>query len=157
MTQRRTWLLLTSGVTIFLAGCATVAGQGDVADQSLAAGPLSLQQQAAQVELNRIVVMFPPRRATLTKEDRRQLDLLARLIRDVDPVTLFATAYQTDTGNESGGSLSARRALAVKRGLVARGIPEWQLQVQVVRPPQGTDVPVEPADDGRVTITWGAS
>ena len=156
MTRRRPWLLLTSGVTIFLAGCTAVAGQAEMG--ALRGGdPLSLQQQAAEVASNRVEVLFPPRRATLTSEDSRQLDLLVRLIRDVDPVTLLTTAYQAGPGDERANALAGRRALAVKRGLVARGIPERQLSVEVVRPPESGGAPVGQADDGRVTITWGAS
>ncbi len=156
MTRRKTWLLLTSGVSIFLAGCAAVAGQGELG-ASLGSDPLSFRQQAAEVASNRVEVLFPPRRATLTSADSRQLDLLVRLIRDVDPVTLLATAYQAGAGDERANVLAARRALAVKRGLVARGVPARQLSVQVVRPPDSGGAPSAIAVDDRVTITWGAS
>ncbi len=155
MTQRKPRLLLMSTATILLAGCASIAAPGSEADAA-AFGPLSLQQQAAQVKANRVEIMFPPRRAALSSEDTRQLDLLARLIRQVDPVTLFTTAY--GESGASGGAdlaLSARRAMAVKRGLIARGIPDWQLRVQSISLPAGREPSPGVANSDCVTISWG--
>lgn len=100
---------------------------------------------------NRVEILFPPRGSTLTGESTRQLDLLARLIRDVDPVTLYTTAYESSSDDSRAQRLGMRRAVAVKRGLMARGIPERQLRVQAVWLPGQT----EPAED-KITISWGA-
>ena len=100
---------------------------------------------------NRVEVIFPPHRWTLTSENIRQLDLLARLIRDIDPVTLYTTAYESGGDDNRAQRLWMRRAVAVKQGLVARGIPERQLRVQAVWLPGRA----EPAED-KITISWGA-
>ncbi len=156
MHKRKHRLSLTTGATILLTGCTTVAGPTAQADAAMANGPLSLQQQAAQVRENRVEITFPPRRATLTEETTRQLDLLSRLIRDVDPVILWTTAYADGGADDRGDlQLSARRAVAIKHALMARGIPEWQLRVQSVSLPSRG--PPREAETGRVTITWGAS
>ena len=150
MTRRKLRLLPVTAIIFFLTGCAGIPGQGDHADAAAAAGPLTLQQQAEQVRENRVEILFPPRRSTLTSEDMRQLDLLARLIRDVDPVTLYTTAYEAGSSDERSERLWLRRAMAVKRGLAARGIPETQMRVQAMH------VPVAETADDRVTISWGA-
>ncbi len=100
---------------------------------------------------NRVEIVFSPHRSALTSESTRQLDLLARLIRDIDPVTLYTTAYESGGDDDRAQRLWMRRAVAVKQGLVARGIPERQVRVQAVGLPGGA----EPADD-KITISWGA-
>ena len=151
MMRRKTKLLPCCIVIVLLTGCTPIIGEGGEADAAVAAGPLSLQQQAAEVRENRVEIMFPPRGATLTSEDGRQLDILARLIRDVDPVTLYTTAYENGSDDARQQRLWLRRAVAVKRGLVARGIPDWQVRVQAVSLPSGTE-----AAQDKVLISWGA-
>ncbi len=151
MTRRKPRLLPFPGVIVLLTGCASIGGTGGAADAAIAAGPLSLQQQAAQVRANRVEILFPPRRFTLTSEDGRQLDMLARLIRDDDPVTLYTTAYESGSDDERAQRLWLRRAVAVKHGLMARGIPERQVRVRAVSLPGGAE-----AAEDKIMISWGA-
>jgi OOP family OmpA-OmpF porin len=92
----------------------------------------------------------------LTPEANKQLDLAARLFRDANPVVMFTTGYTDQSGDEySNVILSARRAEAVKRGLVARGIPANRLLIQALgeSDPANTADPLA-AENRRVTITW---
>lgn len=121
-----------------------------------ATGSPEQQEIAAIVAANKAVIVFPDGSATLTDEANRKLDLAARLFRDANPVLMFASGYSNRTGEEySNLMLSARRAEAIKRGLVARGIPANQLLIQAF----GESVLANPSDptgaeNRRVVITW---
>jgi OOP family OmpA-OmpF porin len=101
-------------------------------------------------------VLFPRGGDTLTPEANKQLDLAARLFRDANPVVMFTTGYTDQSGDEFANLvLSGRRAEAVKRGLVARGIPANRLLIQAMgesEPDNSTDP--QAAENRRVTITW---
>jgi OOP family OmpA-OmpF porin len=116
----------------------------------------TLGDEAGAVAANKVQIEFAKGHATLDAEANRKLDLAARLFRDAHPVLMFTTGYSDRSGDEyTNLMLSARRAEAVKRGLVARGIPADRLLLQAL----GES---DPADDNdpnaaanrRVTITW---
>ena len=113
-------------------------------------------QEIGAVTNDRIQITFPNGDATITPEAAKQLDLAARLFRDANPVLMFTSGYADNTGDEYGNLLlSARRAQAVKEGLVARGIPADRLLLQAF----GTSDPVDAADPSaavnrRVVVTW---
>ena len=146
-----------------LAACSTApagpnAGASAAAVQSpppLASKP-TVGEEVAAVATNKVEVVFPKGSATLTPDADKQLDTAARLFRDANPVLMFTTGYSDRTGDEfSNLLLSARRAQAVKRGLVARGIPPERLLIQAMgesEPANSTD-PAAP-ENRRVTITW---
>ncbi len=145
-------------------GCTKLgAGPNAGADNGVAPRSIPVQaskptlgQEAAAIADNRVQVIFPVGIATLTPEANQKLDLAARLFRDANPVAMFTAGYTDKSGDEYGNVLlSARRAEAVKRGLVARGIPANRLLIQALGesdPANATD-PLAP-ENRRVIITW---
>jgi OOP family OmpA-OmpF porin len=113
-------------------------------------------QEVAAVAQNHVEVLFPDGGATITPAADKQLDLAARLFRDANPVLMFTTGHSDRSGDEYRNLLlSARRAEAVKRALVARGIPADRLLVQALGESElaNTSDP-DAAENRRVTITW---
>ncbi|MCQ8239539.1 OmpA family protein [Rhizosaccharibacter radicis] len=156
--------LAIAGLPLFLvAACAHPApGPNPQAETAQAPKnvPLATHPDAAQevgaVASNRIAVTFPRGGTILTPEADKQLDLAARLFRDANPVLMFTTGYADVSGSEYANLLlSARRAEAVKKALVARGIPADRLLIRAygVSDPANTDDP-RAAENRRVTITW---
>jgi outer membrane protein OmpA-like peptidoglycan-associated protein len=116
----------------------------------------SVGEEAGAVASNSIAVTFPHGGTALTPEADHQLDVAARLFRDANPVLMFTTGYADNSGTEYGNLLlSARRAQAVKKALVARGIPADRLLIRAygVSDPANTEDPLSP-ENRRVTITW---
>ena len=159
-------LLLAAGALVFLSGCAVQkAGPNAAASAPPAVAQAAppppatkptLGDEAGAVAANKVQIVFEKGHATLDAAANKKLDLAARLFRDAHPVLMFTTGYSDRSGDEYANLLlSARRAEAVKRGLVARGIPADRLLIQAL----GES---EPADDNdpnaaanrRVTITW---
>ena len=113
-------------------------------------------QEAKAVINDRIEITFPAGGAKLTPEAAKQLDLAARLFRDANPVLMFTSGYSDTSGDEYGNLLlSARRAQAVKKALVARGIPADRLLLQAfgTSSPADSSNPADPANR-RVVVTW---
>ena len=105
---------------------------------------------------NKVEVTFAEGSSQLSPAANRQLDVAARLFRDVRPTVMFSIGYSDANGDEfSNILLSARRARAVKEGLIARGIPGDQLFIQALgeSEPINTDDPLA-AENRRVTIMW---
>jgi len=150
------------GAVAFLCGCAAPsAGPNAAAQAAPAASPPpadkpGVTQEVAAVASNQVTVLFPPNGATLTPEANRQLDLAARLFRDANPVAMFTTGYTDRSGDEYANLiLSAQRAEAVKRGLVARGIPADRLLIRALGESELADrSQPTAADNRRVVITW---
>ena len=144
-------------------GCAHVEpGQNQAASAvqappnvPLASKPTAGQEVGA-VANDKIEITFPHGGASITPDAAKQLDLAARLFRDANPVLMFTSGYADNSGDEYRNLLlSARRAQAVKEGLVARGIPADRLLLQAF----GTSDPADPADPSaaanrRVVVTW---
>ena len=143
-------------------GCTKLSAGPNVAADNVSrskpalASKTTVGQEAAAIADNRVQVIFPVGIATLTPEANQKLDLAARLFRDANPVAMFTAGYTDKSGDEYGNVLlSARRAEAVKRGLVARGIPANRLLIQALGesdPANATD-PLAP-ENRRVIITW---
>jgi len=145
-------ILLAAEIT--LAGCAQ-QHMPPVVSVPLASEP-TLGQEAGAVAENKVQVTFPKGGYLLSSEANRQLDLAARLFRDVNPVVMFTMGYTDASGDEfSNILLSARRAQAVKQGLIARGIPADRLLIQAFgksEPANATD-PLA-AENRRVIVMW---
>lgn len=134
-----------------LAACARQPEPGPV----LATNP-TLGQEIGAAAANKLDIAFPLGGTTLTAEARRQLDIAARLYRDVNPVEMLSLGYTDGVGDEfSNVILAARRARAVKAGLVARGIPSDRVRLQALgeSDPANTSDPAA-AENRRVTIRW---
>ncbi len=165
MRTARLLVALASAAT--LAACASTKA-GPNADATAAAPavaastppPLATKptvgQEAGAVVSNKVEIVFPLGGTRLTPEANKQLDLAARLFRDANPVLMFTTGHTDRSGDEYANILlSARRAQAVKRGLVARGIPADRLLIQALGESELANVndPLA-AENRRVTITW---
>jgi outer membrane protein OmpA-like peptidoglycan-associated protein len=142
-----------------LAACTTPTAGPNAAAAAAPIAPTSkptVGQELAAVADTKVVVPFPLGGDTLVPEADTQLDLAARLFRDAHPVVMFTSGYTDRSGDEySNVLLSARRAEAVKRGLVARGIPADRLLIQALGASELAD-PSDPnaAANRRVVITW---
>lgn len=133
-----------------LAACAHPAAPppatADVAPAAKPAGP------------DKLVVSFAQGGATLTPQAEAQLDTAARTYRDGHPLMMYVAGYTDKQGTELANlMLAARRAEAVKAGLIARGIPADRLEATALGEanpvvPTAGDTP-EPANR-RVVITW---
>ena len=138
-----------------LAACATTPPPPAPSSVETSSKP-TLGQELGAVVNNKVQINFPRGGATLTPEADKQLDLAARLFRDANPVLMFTTGYTDGIGDEYANILlSARRAKAVKNGLVARGIPADRLLIQALGKSELADSnePASPANR-RVVITW---
>ncbi len=80
--QRRPWRRLALCVGVGLAGCAQQPAP------PLATQPSATQEVKAVVQ-NQVQITFPPGSSRLSHEADAQLDLAARLFRDVNPVAMF--------------------------------------------------------------------
>ena len=150
-------------VVLALAGCATPPVHPNAAASSVQAPPTvplatkpTAGQEVGAVAQNQVVVVFPPGGSQITPQASRQLDLAARLFRDVGPVRMFASGYSDPTGDEYNNLLlAAKRAQATKMALVARGIPADRLLIQAFGDSELADRS-NPTDPGnrRVVITW---
>ncbi len=146
------WALAIVAAPLLLIGCAS---QQAPVQPPLASQP-TVGQEIGAVANNQIEITFPEGVARLTPEGNRQLDLATRLFRDVNPVSMFAIGYSDRRGDEfSNLVLSARRAQAVKQGLVARGVPADHILLQAL----GASEPVHDTDplaaeNRRVVVKW---
>jgi outer membrane protein OmpA-like peptidoglycan-associated protein len=158
------------GLPISLAMCLTACAVPKAGPNAQASAPVAtasappappaskptIGQEVAAVANNKVEIIFQDGSATLTPDANKQLDLAARLYRDASPVAMFSTGYSDRSGDEFNNLLlSARRAEAVKRALVARGIPADRLLIQALGESDLAD-PSKPdaAINRRVTITW---
>jgi outer membrane protein OmpA-like peptidoglycan-associated protein len=105
-----------------------------------------------------ITVLFLTGSARLQEEQHDQLDRVARLFRDGNPVVMVVTGTADTVGDPSSNlDLSIARARAVADGLVARGIPIERLQVLGrgnSELPVGTADEVPEARNRSARITW---
>lgn len=77
-----------------------------------------------------LTIEFAPGAGTLSRAAHAQLDGAARLYRDARPEVMIVAGHTDKAGPEFPNLLlSARRADAVKRALVDRGVPAERLQL----------------------------
>ncbi len=123
--------------------------------QTDAAKPAAPPAPAAPAPL---VVYFDMGSSTIRDQDKDVLDHASRAYNEGKPIVMILTGSADRTGSaEVNLDLSQRRAEAVLRGLLARGIPADRFQVLAKGE---TDLPV-PTNQGvaevqnrRVEITW---
>ncbi len=143
-------------VMMALAGCAQQPGGAPAAAPVPLATKPTVGQEVAAVVQNKVQVTFPEGGYKLTPEANQQLDVAARLFRDVNPVVMFSIGYTDSKGDEFANIvLSAKRARAVKQGLIARGIPADRLLIQAFgdSDPADAKYPLA-AVNRRVVIQW---
>ena len=136
-------------------GCAQQTPATGAASPPLQTNVTPAQELGAALH-NRIQVMFGPGSDRLDPDANKQLDIAARLFRDVRPVTMFSIGYSDANGDEFGNLvLAARRARTVKMAMIARGIPANQVLMRSF----GQSDPIDHAhpdapENRRVLVTW---
>jgi len=104
-----------------------------------------------------LVVYFDFGSSTIRNDDRAVLDHASRTYNEGQPIVIILTGTADRTGNaEVNLELSQRRAMAVLRGLLARGIPADRFQVVAkgeTELPVPTDSDVAEPQNRRVEIT----
>ena len=106
----------------------------------------------------KLVLLFKPGTEALSTENQEILDKASRLYREGRPIIMVVSGSTDAVGDSTRNLLlSQRRANAVARGLLARGIPADRTQIlakgetnPAVEAPRGTPV----AENRRVEITW---
>lgn len=148
--------LQSIALTILL-GAAGCAQQGPpLPPPTPAVSNVSTGQEVAAAVRNNIEIKFANGSDRLAPDAGNQLDIAARLFRDVRPVSMFSVGYSDASGNEYDNLiLSAKRARTVKQALIARGIPANQIMLRAY----GQSDPIDKAnpDDAanrRVLVTW---
>ena len=148
--------LQTIALTVLIgaAGCAQQAPALPPAPPAVS--NVSVGQEAGAAVHNNIEIKFANGSDRLAPDAANQLDVAARLFRDVRPVSMFSTGYSDASGSEYDNLiLSARRARTVKMALIARGIPASQILLRAF----GQSDPADKADPNaaanrRVLVTW---
>ncbi len=134
----------------------------------LAAGPAFAQQAAEPTPAaapapdaarpEPLVVYFDLGSATVRQQDLAVLDKASRLYTDAKPLVMIVSGATDATGPaQLNLDLSQKRAQAVLRGLVARGIPPERFQVLAkggTEPTVATPAGVEEPRNRRVEIAW---
>ncbi len=162
MLTGRNTAIVWLGAGLLLAGCSsgqpTALASQPPTPAPPAAPQLSADEQAA-VKQDNVVVLFQPGSDQITPQAARQLDVAARLFRDVRPVVMFAIGYSDTNGTEFGNLvLAGRRARAVKQALVERGIPADRLLIQALGESElaNTAQPLSP-ENRRALVKWRMS
>lgn len=141
---------------LLVVGCAQQSPAPVATAQPQPQAPVTVGQELGAAVRNSIQVTFGPGSDRLSADANRQLDVAARLFRDVRPVSMFSVGYSDAEGDEFANlMLAARRARAVKMGLIARGIPANQVLLRSF----GESDPIERSDPNaagnrRVVVTW---
>jgi OOP family OmpA-OmpF porin len=136
-----------------VAGCAQSPA---LPPEPVAQKNVTVGQEAGTAVHNKIEVRFASGSDSMMPDADKQLDIAARLFRDVRPVSMFSIGYSDAVGNEFNNLLlSARRARTVKTALVARGIPANQILLRAY----GQSDPIDRAhpdapENRRVIVTW---
>jgi len=105
-----------------------------------------------------LVVYFDMGSSAIRNEDAAVLDHASRAYNEGRPIVMVLTGSADRTGDaEANLELSQRRASAVLRGLLARGIPADRFEVLAkgeTELPVPTDPGVAERQNRRVEITW---
>lgn len=133
---------------LFRGGMAAVLG--------LLSHSVAVLAQSNQPE--KLVLRFDLGSAEIREADTAILDQASRLYRDGNPIVMVLTGGTDTIGSPEGNlALSQRRADAVLRGLIARGIPAARFQVVAkgeTEPEVATGDDVGQPENRRVEITW---
>ena len=105
-----------------------------------------------------LVVYFDICSSTIRSADNVVLDHASRAFNEGKPIVMILTGTADRTGDAAVNlDLSQRRAAAVLRGLIARGIPADRFQILAkgeTELPVATNLGVAEAQNRRVEITW---
>jgi OOP family OmpA-OmpF porin len=137
---------------LLLCACATHPETAATTPPPAPAGPPSVTPPGPE----RLIFGFGYASGELSPQAEGMLDQAGRLYRDGNPTMMTVSGHADATGDEYLNLiLSARRAGAVKRGLVARGIPANKLELQAFgsSPPLVVPDPNSPENRAAV-VTW---
>lgn len=150
------------GIAILTGFAANAAAQPAEPQPSLAAAPVTAaapggSEQGAE-PAGKLVLLFGTGTSGLDARNEAILDQASRLYREGRPIIMIVSGSTDAVGIPSENLLlSQRRATAVARGLLARGIPAERTQILA----KGETNPAVPAQRGvaeaqnrRVEITW---
>jgi outer membrane protein OmpA-like peptidoglycan-associated protein len=148
---------LTAFVALCLAGPAVAQTGGSLSPASAPTAAKTAAQPATAAPAP-LVVFFDMGRSTIRNEDKAVLDHASRAYNEGKPIVMILTGTADRTGNPAENlALSERRAAAVLKGLLARGIPADRFQVLAkgeTDPPVPTNFGVAELQNRRVEITW---
>ena len=106
----------------------------------------------------KLVLLFGTGSSTLDARNQATLDQASRLYREGRPIIMIVSGSSDAVGQPADNLLlSQRRATAVVRGMIARGIPAERTQILAkgeTNPPVPTERGVAEPQNRRVEITW---
>jgi outer membrane protein OmpA-like peptidoglycan-associated protein len=152
----------TLPVMLFAASCIAASAAAQATDSALApknaTEAAKTDAQPAPAAPAPLVVLFDVGSTTLRNEDKAVLDHASRAYSEGKPIVMILTGTADRTGSaEVNLDLSQRRAAAVLKGLLARGIPADRFQVLAkgeTELPVPTNSGVAELQNRRVEITW---
>jgi outer membrane protein OmpA-like peptidoglycan-associated protein len=153
--NRRALLAFLIASCLAAPAAAQTPGSASPSQATTAATPAAPPAAGAPAPL---VVYFDIGSSTIRNEDRAVLDHASRAYNEGKPIVMIVSGSADRTGYaEKNLELSQRRATAVLRGLLARGIPAERFQLLAkgeTDPPVPTDPGVAELQNRRVEITW---
>ena len=106
----------------------------------------------------KLVLLFGTGSSTLDARNQATLDQASRLYREGRPIIMIVSGSSDAVGQPADNLLlSQRRATAVVRGMIARGIPAERTQILAkgeTNPPVPAERGVPEPQNRRVEITW---
>jgi len=150
------------GTAVLIAAAGTAAAQQTEPQPSTSSAPVSAAAPGGTAEsaepAGKLVLLFSTGAAGLDAHNEAILDHASRLYREGRPIIMVVSGSTDAVGPATENLLlSQRRATAVARGLLARGIPAERTQILA----KGETNPAVPAQRGvpeaqnrRVEITW---
>jgi outer membrane protein OmpA-like peptidoglycan-associated protein len=151
---------------VLVASCLAASAAASAADSSSpaknpadAAKTDALKAEAAAAAAPApLVLFFDMGSSTIRNADNAVLDHASRAFNEGKPIVMILTGTADRTGGAAVNlELSQRRAAAVLRGLIARGIPADRFQILAkgeTELPIATNPGVAEAQNRRVEITW---
>jgi len=146
---------------VLVASCLTASAAAYATDSSTPANPAKAdapRADAATAAPAPLVVYFDMGSSTIRSADNAVLDHASRAFNEGKPIVMILTGTTDRTGDAAVNlELSQRRAAAVLRGLIARGIPADRFQILAkgeTELPVPTNTGVAEARNRRVEITW---
>jgi outer membrane protein OmpA-like peptidoglycan-associated protein len=149
---------------VLVASCLAASATAYAADSSTPAknpadaAKTDAPEAAAPAAPAPLVVYFDLGSVAIRNEDKGVLDHASRAFNEGKPIVMILTGTADRTGDAAVNlDLSQRRAAAVLRGLIARGIPADRFQVLAkgeTELPVPTNEGVAELQNRRVEITW---
>lgn len=147
---------------VLFGGVGAAAAQDKPPQPSLSGAPVSTPAPGGNAEgaeaAGHLVLLFDTGTVTLNARNQAILDKASRLYSEGQPAIMIVTGSTDAVGDPVENLLlSERRATAVMRGMVARGIPAERTQILAkgeTNPAVPTHRGVAEAQNRRVEITW---